>query len=114
VVGTGGSGATDYFVTYMNIAEVNGQAIGAVPGTFKNLYININVAPSGSQTDIFTLRVNGADTAVTCTITGTATSCNDTTHTATITAGQNWSIKVVGSGSAAATLATGGVEFDTQ
>lgn len=43
---------------------------------------------------VITLRINGVDTTVICTI-GTGTTCADTTHTAAVVAGDKLSIKVV-------------------
>lgn len=50
-----------------------------------------DTAPSGTRS--FTLRVNGADTALTCTYTIPATSCSDTSDAVTIPAGSQLSIK---------------------
>ncbi len=70
-------------------------------------------APASGQTFAFTVRVNGADTALTCTITGVGTTCNDTTHTAACTAGQTYSVKSITSAtSGTATGISGGMEFD--
>lgn len=47
---------------------------------------------------VITLRINGVDTTVTCTI-GTGTTCSDTTHTAAVVVGDRVSIKMVTVGS---------------
>jgi hypothetical protein len=68
--------------------------------TLKNFYVVSNTAPVGAQTYVVTVRKNNVDTAVTCTITGAATSCNDTTHTVAFAAGDRISAGVVSSASA--------------
>jgi hypothetical protein len=96
----------------ISVTENAVNCLEPLAGTFKNLYASVNPPPGGAQTDTFRLRVNGADTSVTCTISASATTCNDTTHTATITAGQAWSIKVVTSATANAINPTVAIEFD--
>lgn len=46
---------------------------------------NVNVAPGASQSDVCTLYNGSGATSVTCTISGTNTSCTDATHTVTAT-----------------------------
>ena len=87
-----------------------------IGGTFKNLYIQ-STAPANGQTLTSALRINGTDSALTCTITGNAggtnTTCNDTTHTAACTAGQTYSIHNTTSATTGSlTSVAGGVEFD--
>ena len=54
-------------------------------------------------TQIFTVRKNGVDQALTCTLTGTANGIiSDTTHSFTCAAGDTLSLKVVGNANAAA------------
>ncbi len=63
--------------------------------TAQALAIKLTAAPSGSHSRQFTLRDDGADTAVTCTISGSATTCNSGAATATIAAGSDLSFKIV-------------------
>lgn len=74
--------------------EAVGFAICPKVTKLQNLFAQ-HTAPASGQTVTSTLRVAGADTAVTCTSTGPATSCNDVTHSAYCTAGQTYSLKVV-------------------
>lgn len=93
-----------------------GNVEGSVPynGTLKNLYITEAIATPGvGQSHTFTVRVANADTAITCQISGANTTCNDTSHTAAVTAGQFISIKTVLSAAAAASGFIFGLEFDT-
>lgn len=106
------SSTTIFLVVTGAASESTALALAPIGGTFKNLYIFTNNAPGAAHTYTITLRVNGSDTSITCTITDPATTCNDTTHSAAITAGQSYSIKAVGSASASASIVTGGIEFD--
>lgn len=94
-----------------NVSETNVQALCPIGGTFKNLFV-LSTAPASGQTLTATWRVNTADTTMTCTITGPATTCNDTTHTAACTAGQTYSLKTVTSATSGSLIISGGVEFD--
>lgn len=104
---------TQFVLTLSNAVENQIEALCPKSGTFKNLFVQTANAPAAGQTVTLTMRVNHADTSLTCTITGTGTTCNDTTHTAACTAGQTFSLKSVTS----ATTGTingvsAGAEFD--
>ncbi|MCK1536892.1 MULTISPECIES: host specificity factor TipJ family phage tail protein [unclassified Bradyrhizobium] len=71
--------------------------------TVDRLDVAATLAPGGSETFVYTLRKNNADTAVTCTVTGVSIIASDSAHTATFGAGDTADIKVVASGSAAST-----------
>lgn len=62
-------------------------------GNLANLRV-LATAGSDALSGIITLRINGVDSTVTCTV-GTGTSCTDLSHTATIAAGDRISIKMV-------------------
>lgn len=103
---------TEFQVGVSSVTEASVQGLCPIGGTFKNLFMQ-TTAPASGQTVIATLRVNAVDTTVTCTITGPATTCNDTTHTAACTAGQSYSVKTVTSAtSGSITSLSGGLEFD--
>jgi hypothetical protein len=64
-------------------------------GILRNLFIWQRVASGASgRTDIYTVRVNGADKTITCTL-DNATSGQDTTHAVPVAAGDALSIKLV-------------------
>lgn len=69
----------------------------------RDLRVYVSGAPGGVTTYIATLRKNGADTTLTCTITGVATSCDDTNgaHAVAYAAGDTMSMKIVSSAAAA-------------
>jgi len=64
-------------------------------GILRNLYVWQRVASGAAgRTDIYTVRVNGADKAITCTL-NNATTGEDTTHAVPVAAGNAVSIKLV-------------------
>ena len=64
-------------------------------GILKNLHVQQRVASgSAGRTDVYTVRVNGADKAITCTL-DNATSGEDTTHAVPVVQGDGVSIKLV-------------------
>lgn len=86
--------------------EATVQSLAPSAANVNNFGVRVSVDPGNTNTLAFTVRKNGADTAVTCTITGngsTATTCSDTTHTFTTAANDLLSIKLVTAGVAAYT-----------
>src|ERR1700722_197063 len=61
-----------------------------VTGTATNLYVNAGT--QGSNASNVTLYINGAATALTCSI-GAATTCNDQIHQIPFNAGNTWSVR---------------------
>jgi hypothetical protein len=104
--------STNYFVNEMSSFENTIWGVAACKGILRNLIVYQNVAPGASQTTTYTLRVNNADTGVTCQVSGSNISASDTTHHAQIAAGQAYSVKVVQSAGAANTICMGGVQFE--
>lgn len=81
-----------------------------ISGTVKNFYLDVNAAGSGpgsGQSYTGTLYVNGSSTSVTCQIGPGQTACNDTTHTAAVTAGQSVSMQFVTSSGANSSISQG-------
>ena len=68
------------------------QAPCPLYGTFKNAYIELTAAPGGSGSYTFKLRKNGANTSLTVTISGSATTGSDTSHSVSVVPGDllNW------------------------
>lgn len=84
-----------------------------IAGTVKNFYATASNASGAGQSYVFTLRKNGADQTVTCTMSNTTT-CNDTTHSFAVAAGDTMTIKVVSSATAASlTLSSHGFQIVT-
>lgn len=64
-------------------------------GKIKNLYVEMNQAPgSGAEAYRYTLRLNKADSSLTTTITGEATTGNDTSNEITVVAGDTVGLRV--------------------
>lgn len=82
-----------------NACNITGSTAAAeipmpVGCTAANLYVTSTVAGATAGSGIASVYKEAVATAVTCTL-GTSTTCNDTTHTVTFTAGQRWSIRVI-------------------
>jgi hypothetical protein len=75
--------------------EANVQFAVVEGGTLSNFKVFVSVAPASGKSWTFTVRKNAADTTVTCTITGSATSCSDTTHSVGFVPGDLRSVKIV-------------------
>lgn len=77
-------------------------------GTISHLVASIKTAPGGSDTVILTAQKSSdmgatwSDTTLTCTITGAATSCTDTSHTPAVALYDWLAFKLVSSGNTAA------------
>lgn len=78
--------------------EANRRSVVPAAGTLKSLYIAHNTAPTAGRSFAYTIQKNGADTSLNCTISDTATTCNDTIDTVSFAAGDTLSIKSVPSG----------------
>jgi hypothetical protein len=69
---------------------------------FHTLRVEVDTAPGGgAETYVITLRDDAASTALTCTITDTATVCADTTNEVATVLGSKMNLMVVGSAAAA-------------
>lgn len=107
------AGTTIYFFTGSNAAE-NTMSTTMPACTARNLYIQANTNPGVGKNFVFVVRKNGVSTALTCTISGAASSsASDLTHSVSYSAGDVISIQVVtDSGSNSATF-TFLLELDT-
>lgn len=75
--------------------------------TVTNFYVQLSAAVGAGNSVAFTWRKNAADTPLTCTISGaSATTCNDTTHSATLAQADLVDIKAVGTGTIVASVTT--------
>ena len=75
--------------------EPDAQFFLHFPGSLSKLTVGLVNSPGASFSYTVTVRKNGADTVVLCSITGTATACVDNTHTVTFAAGDYIDIQVV-------------------
>ena len=92
--------------------EANFQWICPVAGTMRNLYL-FSTDPGGSaQSYVFTLRVNGSDSALTATISTGSTTGSDLVNRVKVAAGDRITMKIVASATAGADPVQGaGWEF---
>jgi hypothetical protein len=103
--------STIYTLMTANGAPASIQALCPKGGWFSGLSV-LSTAPAAGQTLTATWQVSNIDTPLTCTITGTATTCKDSTHFAICPADSPYHLKLVTSATTG-TLANigGGVLF---
>lgn len=80
-------------------------------GSIRNLYIKLQTAPGSGKSRTFELNLNGASSALTCTVSDTNTTCNDTTHSVSIIQGSVLKIVETATNSPANTTAAMGLSF---
>jgi len=99
---------------YVTSSETIHRQVIPTNGTIGSLYVRTHAAITSGQTLTFTLRVNGVDSALTCTIPNSGQTANDTTHGVSVSAGDIVTLKMVGTPSGAgrpAVFPTWGVTF---
>jgi hypothetical protein len=79
-------------------AEATAQQFMPVAGTLSNFYVHLSGSPGNGRSFTFFVRVDGADTVVTCSVSDANTSCSDTTHSVAIGAGSLIAIRAVATG----------------
>lgn len=100
---------TDYVAPFLTAGATlaNFNALFPYGGTVKNLYIYAASAPASTQTFTFTIFTGTAGavatSGITCQITAGNHTCNDTTDTATVSAGQAWNVQVITSATSGST-----------
>jgi len=113
---------SDGITEYMSL---NGDALwGATEADFttmistastaKKLYIAYNLGPGlgAGETRAFTLMLNGSATSLTCTVSANESTCNDTTNTVSIAAGDLVSLRIVTVGDIGGNHVGWGIVFD--
>ena len=89
-------------------ATESSEDIPVAAGTANKLIFRMGTVLTNAQTATITLRKNGVDTLITCTIPNSGSSCTDYTHTATFADGDSLSIRYNETG---ATKPTGRVKY---
>ena len=86
-------------------ANQNSEMLISFSATLSNLQIVFTGSPGVGQTYTATVFAGTprsmVATAITCQVSGASSSCNDSTHSAAITAGQAWAVQLVSSAGAA-------------
>jgi hypothetical protein len=96
-----------------NSADTGRRAKITTPGVIKNLYVQLNaVSPGVGKSYTYTIIKNGVASALQVVISDTNTSGNDTTHSVTVAAGDNISMRITPSGTPAVPWSNWGFEFD--
>jgi len=82
-------------------------------GILRNLKVSQTAASGVGEQYVYTVRITGVDTSITCTIAGAAdTTGEDVTHTEVVNSGDHVSIKVVSSGGAGANRPRISLDFE--
>ena len=80
-------------------------------GIIANLYVILSAAPGAGKNLVLTVRKNGADQTLTCTISEAATTGNDTAHTFNVAAGDYLSISAVLDAAATVQLVSASITY---
>ena len=70
------------------------QVVVTRTGFLQNLYCVSSAAPGGSDAMVYSARINAVNTALTCTISAAATTCNSGATSAAVTAGDQLSLEM--------------------
>lgn len=82
------------------------------PGTLKNFYVKLTASPGASKSYTFTIMKNGsACGSLAATVSGAATTANDTSNTCTVVAGDYITVQSVPSGTPSLADANYGITF---
>jgi len=98
-----GTNTTFYYALGANASTVEANTFAPMPVAvnIKNLGVQTSVSPRAGQSYTITLRHNGANTAITCTISGAGnSSCSDTSHTVSYNATDTLDMQVISSATA--------------
>lgn len=75
--------------------ESTRNQIVSTSGTFKELRVELDGDPGAGNSYAFTVMKDGSPTSITCTISGTDTTCNDMVNTSAATANSLYSLRIV-------------------
>lgn len=106
---------TQFISPFGGIAPGNNEAsshhIAPAAGTVQNLEVRLDTAPGAGTSYQFTFRQELADTALTCTVSDTDTTCSDASSTVAISAGDRLSVEVTPTGGPQPTRVSFVLEF---
>jgi hypothetical protein len=116
---SGGVASTQNSTQYIGLgsivnSEVNYYVVQSAYTSLVNLVVNVVSAPAAGQTYTFTVRIGGADSALTCQIANPATTCMDNIHAGvggggSFTAGSLIDLKMVSSATSGGTQVSAAV-----
>ncbi len=86
-----------------NATEANAN-VPLPSGKASKLVVSLTVAPGAGQSATVTIRKNGVNTALTCTVSGTATTCSDLVNSVTFSNGDLLSVLYAEAGAAASRI----------
>jgi len=100
--GTNSTGFSESTTGYLGLGqygqgttEADYQVLMPKAGSITNLTVKTGSAETGSITTVLTLRVNGVDKTLTCTVAVNTTTCSDTAHSVAVVAGDLVTLKAV-------------------
>lgn len=96
--------------TTPNATEANSKQPMPDSGTLSNFFVNRPIAPGVGTSVTYTVRKNGVNTGITLTISDTATTGSDTTHSDTYVAGDLYDVTIVPTGTVATSTAAYSIE----
>lgn len=109
------AGTTDYICPQASTApssfEASFSQVMPTPGNITAMYVDLNGSPGGTAAYQFSVMKNGVAQAITCTITGSATAANDTSHSVAFAAGDLISIQSIPTGTPTRRMARTGLKF---
>ena len=85
----------------------------STPGTIQSLRVTVNVAPGAGTSYQFTVRQNATDTALTCSIADSSTSCTDSSSTVAVVGGDLLSLEASPANTPASVTVLWTVVFDS-
>lgn len=114
--GNGASNSVTHYFPFFganttNVTEANVQDIIASSGTISRLFCRAGASPGSGKSRAQTLRVNGSDTAITCTVSNTAQICNNQADSVHVVPGDLVNLKTVPSGTPTSAAIACGVTF---
>ncbi len=100
---------------FSGIIVTESMAVNVMPesATIKNLFVVLDTAPGGDASRIFTVKKNGVDTALTCTIATTAITANDSANSFTVAAGDTICVSATLTGTPATSPVRIGITYDS-
>jgi hypothetical protein len=91
--------------------EANVQQVLPVAASASNLYVRISAQPGSGNSYTFTLRKNSADTSLSCSISGTATVCSNSSGAVSFSAGDLISIEITPSSNPASATGSWAIQY---